>query len=225
MNNVVEKKTGLTRLNNGICIPVDATMNADATFNTKLVAAVGDTMFLVTPKDYETVVGDGYSYLGRMIVDESCIKEVIICKISYATGCGVCLTGITKEGVRETAVQELFYTSYEEAVNGIKAIHCYYDENPTGDWYDVCKIIAKYPYELQFPVNPQDVLLEDNHHYVANRIIVYISQDGAEVMYQGHDDESYEGGKEIHSEHAYGGVKDTYQIVKLVEQKKVIIDI
>lgn len=223
MNDVVEQKTGFTRLSNGACIPVNATMNTDSTFNTKLMATIGDTMFLVLPKAYERVKGDGFEYLGRMIVDESCIKEVIICKISYATGCGVILSGITKEGMKETASQELFYMNYEEAVNGIEAINCYYNEKPNGDWIAECR--NKYHYELQFPVKPQDILIEDNHHYVANRIIVNISQNDAEVTYQGHDDESYEDGKEIHSEHEYSGVKDSYRIVKLVEQKEVIIDI
>lgn len=227
MNDVVTKKTGFTRLSNGACIPVDATMNTDSTFNTELMAVIGDTMFLVMPKAYEMVEGDGCQYLGRMIVDESCIKEVVICKIIYATGCGVVLSGMTMEGVKESAIQELFYTSYEEAVNAIKSINSYYDENPNGDWIAECKNYSdfKYHYELQFPVKPQDVLLEDNYHYVANRIIVFISQDDVEVMYQGHDDESYENGKEVHSEHEYSGVKNSYQIVKLVEQKEVIIDV
>lgn len=227
MNDMVTKKTGFTRLSNGACIPVDATMNTDSTFNAKLMAVIGDKMFLVSPKAYEIVKGDGYEYLGRMIVDESCIKEVVICNINYATGCGVVLSGMTMEGVKESAIQELFYTSYEEAVNGINSINSYYDENPNGDWIEECKNYSdfKYHYELQFPVNPQDVLLEDKYHYVANRIIVFISQDDVEVMYQGHDDESYENGKEVHSEHEYSGVKNSYQIVKLVEQKEVIIDV
>lgn len=227
MQDVVEKKTGFTRLNDEVCIPIDATMNTDTTFNTKLMATIGDTMFLVRPKAYERVIKDGWEYLGRMLVDESCIKEVVICKISYATGCGVCLFGVTKEGVQESAIQELFYTSYEEAVEGIKAINCYYNENVEGDWIEECSKYSnfKYRYELQFPVKPQEVLLEDNHHYIANRIIVFISKDNAEVMYQGHDDESYENGREVHSEHEYSGVKDSYQIVRLVEQKEIIIDV
>lgn len=222
MNNAVKKKTGYTRLNNGAYIPVDATLNTDSTFNTKLMATIGDIMFLVLPKSYETFIEDGASYLGKMIVDESCIKKVIICKISYATGCDVVFTGITEKGEKESAIQELFYKSYKEAINGIKTINHYYNENPHGNWIAECRNYSdfKYYYELQFPVKPQDVLLEDNHHYVANRIIVFISPKDSQVMYQGHDDESYENGKELHSEHEYSGVKNSYQIVQLVEHKK-----
>lgn len=227
MNNVVEKRTGFTRLHNGACIPVDATINTDNTFNTELMGKIGDKMFVVVPKRYEMVRKDGCIYLGRMIVDRSCIKEVIIIKIIYATGCRVILSGITKEGVTESAIQELFYTSYEEAENGIEAINLYYNEKPNGDWIEECKNYSnfKYQYELQFPVKPQDILIEDNYCYNANRIIVFISPNSTEVMYQGHDGESYEKGKEVHSEHEYCGIKDSYKIVKLVEQKEVIIDI
>lgn len=227
MNNVVEKRTGFTRLSNGTCIPVDATINTDNTFNTKLMGTIGDKMFIVIPKGYEMVRGDGFQYLGRMIVDKSCIKEVIIFKITYATGCRVILSGITKEGVIESAIQELFYTSYEEAVNGVEAINRYYNVKTNGDWIAECKNYSdfKYQYELQFPVKPQDVILEDDSCYNANRIIVFISPNSTEVMYQGHDGKSYEKGKEVHSEHEYSGIKDSYKIVKLVEQKEVIIDI
>ena len=62
-------------------------------------------------------------------------------------------------------------------------------------------------------------------HYIANRVIAYIYPDYATVEYQGHDDESYENGREVHSSHEYAGVKNQYKIVKLIERQQQIIDV
>ena len=110
MNKLLEKKTGVLRLSNGITFPCDATVNTDSTFNTELMATIGETMYLLLPRAYEKVIGkDGTEYLGRMIVDKTCITRVTICKIAYATGCGVVLHGLTEKGEKKSAVQELFY--------------------------------------------------------------------------------------------------------------------
>lgn len=44
MNEVIEKKTGVTRLINGMSIPCDATLNTDSTFDTELMAIIGETI-------------------------------------------------------------------------------------------------------------------------------------------------------------------------------------
>lgn len=226
MNAVVEKKTGTLRLGNGIAFPCDATLNTDDTFNTKLVAKVGETMYFLEP-DYEMIdTGVGVE-LGKMIVDETCIKKVVINYIGYATNCGVILRGVTENGEKVGAVQELFFTTYEKAVEAIETINWYYLQKPNGDWIEEAKYYGniQYRYMLQFPLKPQDIILEDEHHYVVNRVVVDIYADQSKVYYQGHDDKSYEAGREVHTEHEYAGVKNKYEIVKLVEKKQEVIDI
>lgn len=226
MNAVVEKKTGTLRLGNGITLPCDATLNTDDTFNTKLVAKVGETMYFLDP-DYEMIdTGVGLD-IGKIVVDESCIKKVVINYISYATNCGVVLRGIAENGEEVGAVQELFFTTYEKAVEEIEIINEYYLQKPDGDWIVDAKYYGniQYRYMLQFPLKPQDIILEDEHHYVVNRVIADLYTDYVKVFYQGHDDETYEGGQEVHTEHEYAGVKNKYEIVELVEKKQEVIDI
>lgn len=226
MNAVVEKKTGILRLENGIALPCDATLNTDDTFNTKLVAKVGETMYFLEP-DYEMIdTGVGMD-IGRMIVDESFIKKVIINYIGYATNFGVVLRGVTENGEKVGAVQELFFATYEKAVESIETINQYYFQNPDGDWIEEAKYYGniQYRYMLQFPLKPQDIILEDEHHYVVNRVVVDIYADQSKVCYQGHDDESYEAGREVYTEHEYAGGKNKYEIVKFVEKKQEVIDI
>lgn len=226
MNNIVEKKTGVVRLGNGVGIPCDATINTDATFDAKLVATIGETMYYLKPnwifdmKDWNKPV--------PMQFDENSIKKVKICKIAHATGCAICLDGITEDGQKVGGIQELFFTTYEEARQAVTSINQFYEKNsPDADWendYSKC-VTYKYRYMLTFPVKPQDILLEDNEHYIANRVIAYIYPNYADVKYQGHDDETYMNGKEVHSQHEYAGVKDQYKIISLIEEKEMIIDI
>ncbi len=228
MNDIIEKKTGVIRLGNGFTLPCDATINTDSTFNTELIATIGETMYLLIPKGYEKIVDGCVEYLGKMILDETCIKKVTISRICYATGCGVILDGLTESGEKEGAIQELFYSSHEEALNGIDTINQFYLQNPDGDWIRDCKRYCNfnYQYMLTFPLKPQDILIEDNQHYVANRVIAYIYPDYATVEYQGHDDKSYENEREVHSSHEYSGIRNHYEIVKLVDcNKQKIIDI
>lgn len=225
MKKALEKKTGVLRLGEGVSIPCDATINTDITFNQKLVATIGERMYHLRPDwDFSTEPV-------KMIVDESMIKEVEICKIDYATNCGVCLTGITTKGEKRCSIQELFFTSYEEAVKAVRDLQEYYLSHKSGmDWVDDYMKVVKvnYRYMLQFPVKPQDPLFVKDKYYVANRVVAFIYPDYAQVEYQGHDDQTYEDGKEVHTAHEYSGVRNEYEIVRLLEQKeqqKEIIDI
>lgn len=226
MNNVIEKKTGLIRLSNGRAIPCDATINTEETFNAKLVATVGEIMYYLEPN--WTWDRNDWNKPVPLEVDENSIKKVTICKVGHATGCALCLNGITEDGREVKGIQELFFTTYEDALQAVDSINQFYSTNsPDVDWVkDYAKCVHfKYRYMLTFPLKPQDILLEDNKHYVANRVIAYIYPEYAEVTYQGHDDETYESGREVHSEHEYAGVKNQYSIVKLIEEKEQIIDI
>lgn len=231
MNQVLEKKTGMVQVAKGISLPCDATRNTDKTFNTKLTGTIGEVMYFLKPnREWRKETG----CFGRLKLDEASIRKVIITRIVYATGCSTCLNGreILEGGLGEKigAVQVAFFQKREDAVKAVKSINDYYDTHETeGDWvedFEKC-VDVKYRYMLQFPVKPREILLEDNKHYVANRVIAFISSEDAEVMYQGHDDVSYEGEKEVHSMHEYSGVRNQYEIVPLIEEKKqeTIIDI
>ena len=86
-------------------------------------------------------------------------------------------------------------------------------------------VTPEYRYMLKFPLKSGDILLEDEEHYVANRIVAKIGPDSSKVNYQGHDDISYISGREVHTEHQYSGIKDQYQIVSLVAEEQIIIDV
>lgn len=222
MEEIIEKKTGVVRLSEEIAIPCDATINTDDTFNAPIVATPGEIMYFLNPN------WDYFNEPAPMIVDEESIKKVTIIEVIHATNCALCLEAITSECEIVSGIQELFFTEHEEALKAVHSIQKFFTQNnPSENWredYDKC-VTPNYRYMLKFPVKPQDILLEDSKHYVANRIIAFIKIDNAEVMYQGHDDESYENEKEVHTQHEYSGVKKQYEIVKLVEQKEQIIDI
>jgi len=224
MSELVEKKTGVVQLGNGVALPCDTTINTDDTFDTELMATIGETMYLLLPKAYEEIpCDDGFgTTLGRMIIDETCIYKVVISSITYATNCCVCLAGTTEDGDKKEAVQELFYRTYDEALQGIDTINQYYLKNPKGSWISDCTEYVAFPYQymLTFPVKPQDILLEDNMHYVAYRVIAYIGPDYAIVEYDRCDDESSEDGREVHSSHEYAGVENQYKILKIIEQQQ-----
>lgn len=230
MNQVLEKKTGMVQVAKGILLPCDATLNTDKTFNTKLTGTIGEVMYFLRPNwEWNEETGTAK----RMLVDETSIEKVIVTRISCATGCATCLHGrkILEKGLGEEygAVQITFFQERKDAVKAVKAINTYYDTHELKDWaeeFERC-VDVKYRYMLQFPVKPQDILLEDNAHYIANRVIAYIYPENAKISYQGHDDVSYEGEKEVHSMHEYSGVRNQYEIVPLIEEKKqeTIIDI
>lgn len=221
MDEIIEKKTGSLRLENGAVILCDATLNISNTFNTELIATIGEIKYLLLPADYEKITdSEGNRRYGRMIFDSTSIKRVRICKISYATGCRVCLCGVTEEGEELNAIQELFYSSFEEAVQGVNTIEQYYSKYPEGDWIADCKDYYnfKYPYMLTFPLKPQEIILEDKSHYVANRVVADIYPNHEIIEYQGHDDKTFYNGKEEHTFHEYAGIKNQYKIVKVVEK-------
>ena len=134
MHELIEKKTGVVRLGNGVSLPCDATINTDETFDVELMDTIGETMYLLLPKDYKEIpCEDGFgTTLGKMIIDETCIYKDVIVRISYATGCGVCLYGITENGDKKGGAQELFNWTYDEALQGIDTINQFYLQNPRG---------------------------------------------------------------------------------------------
>lgn len=217
MNAMVEKKDGFLRLDKGVIIPCDTTLNTNNTFNTKLVGKVGDEMYALNP-DW-----DFYLEPPQMIISVSQIQKCVITKISYATDCGVCFYGITLEGEEICRVQQLFFKHYVEAVDAVNAVNDFYSNNePSNDWlkdYESCVKIF-YCYEIQFPVKPQDTLIEGDYYYSANRVIAYIYQDGASIHYQGHDAKTYKGDKEVHS---IFETQDKYEIVSLMNQPTIDI--
>lgn len=223
MHELLEKKTGILRLKNGVELPCDATINTDNTFDTLMVATIGETMYYTSP----TWNFKGNN-AGPILMDKSRIKKVKIIGIDYATNCALCLKGITIEGEKVGGVQECFFSTYEGAEKAVEAVNSFFEENdPNPEWMkDYLKCVTpEYRYMLKFPLKPGDILLEDEEHYVANRIVAKIGPDSSKVNYQGHDDISYISGREVHTEHQYSGIKDQYQIVSLVAEEQIIIDV
>lgn len=135
---------------------------------------------------------------------------------------------LVQRGEKVGGVQECFFSTYEGAEKAVEAVNSFFEENdPNPEWMkDYLKCVTpEYRYMLKFPLKPGDILLEDEEHYVANRIVAKIGPDSSEVDYQGHDDRSYTSGREVHTEHQYSGIKDQYQIVRLVAKEQIIIDV
>lgn len=223
MNPLLEKKTGILRLRTGVELPCDATINTDNTFDKLMVATIGETMYYTSPT---------WEFKGNnpvpILMDKNRIKEVKIIGIDYATNCALCLKGLTVEGEAVCGVQELFFSTYESAEKAVEAVNRFFEEHePDPEWMkDYLKCVTpKYRYMLKFPLKPGDILLEDNGHYVANRVVVTIGPNSSKVDYQGHDDTSYKSGREVHTEHEYSGIKDQHQIVRLVEEQQIVIDV
>lgn len=222
MNDVTKKETGFARVGE-MLIPCDTTVNTDDTFDTILTGKIGEKMYFLEPEfEYHDLCEPG-----KMIAIKSKIQEVTVVQICYATGCGVTFNGITSSGEEKGAVQELFFRSYEEASEAADKLNNYYVDNEfSGDWLEDFKTAVgmNYWYMLQFPVKPQEILLVDDKHYLANRVIAYIYEDYAMILYQGHDDETYTEDKKIVTQHEYSGIKNEYKIVRLIPKQNVIID-
>ena len=226
MNEVVEKKTGVLRLEEGTCFPCDATLNTEETFDEELTGTIGETMYYLESEcEWDFKSGT----LVKMLFDESKIKKVLIFRIAQATNCSTVLFGkvVGEDDEFVSGVQELFFKEYAEAAEAVKKLKQFYAEYDLGeDWLEDYKkcIAVRYRYLLKFPVKPQDVILEDESHYVANKVVADIRTDRVEILYIGHDDISYEAGREVHTTHEFSGVQSQYEIVQLLEKKQTIID-
>lgn len=218
----MKTKTGICYVENlngvNVGIPCDATVNMDASFNTPLIARLGETMYFVEPRwnfDFENP-----DKPVPTLVDEDSIHEVIVTKISHSTGCELVIYGIviSSPTVCHGGPQNLFFETYEEALKAVNAVNQFYENNkPSKNWEDdwnACVTPPKYRYMLKFPVKPQDILLEDDKHYVANRVIAGIESGITSVRYQGY--EPYKNVKEVQTMHEYSGVVNQYAIVKLI---------
>ena len=86
---------------------------------------------------------DKYGYTigrGRLIAKEALIKKVKVIEMSYNSNGELVLYGITDNGQKDGAVQELFFKSYKEALEAVKKINAFYDNHqPNKDWLDDVK--------------------------------------------------------------------------------------
>ena len=190
-NEMVKNEVGYVKMGSAM-LPCDATINTDSTFDSPLTAKLGETVYYLRVW-YDYIEGGE-----RIVTTVRGIGKGKVSRISYATGCAVCL--YAKEEGKETdfgAVQELFFHSLEEAMVVANRVNDYAKNHPEGDkdWYETYKALftPEYPYMLCFPVKPQDIwqVEEDGTCHVANRVIVELTKEYAEVTYQGHDFKSY----------------------------------
>lgn len=198
MKKMVKEETGMVRLGEAM-IPCNATPNTSQTFDTLLIANLGETVFYLNPEfklleDNEIALS---ASAGNII-------RGTVCKIDYATGCGTCL-GIKEDvgGEKYNAVQELFFRSFEEAAEVAAKVNEYTDIHPVweGDWYEIYKGLFQpaYRYTLKFPLIPsqtQKVWKREGWHYIIPyRVIAEIEKEKTHITYQG---------KDTKPEYAYG---------------------
>lgn len=191
MKKVVEEKTGMVRLGEAI-IPCNTTPNTNKTFNTQLIAKLGETVFYLKP-EFKNLQNNGDF---EMRVSTDSILKGIVYKISCATGCATCLDmQIEGSGEKVGGVQELFFRSFEEAAEVVAKVNKYTDTHPIwgGDWYEIYKELFQpsYPYTLKFPLVPlqtQKVWQRGEWHYIIpRRVIAEIEKEEARIQYQGKD--------------------------------------
>ncbi len=169
----------------------DAMQNTSKTFDTPLVAKVGETVFYLNPK---FIYLDDSGNCALRVWTGNIIRGTVY-KIDCATECSTCLH-IKADGSEDEygAVQELFFHSFEEAAETAIKVNHYTDAHPIwegGDWYEIYKGLFQphYHYTLRFPLTPlqtQKVWKRGGwHHIIPNRVIAYIEKENSYIEYQG----------------------------------------
>ena len=189
MKKMVENEVGMVQIGEAI-IPCNTTPNTAETFDIRLVAKLGETVFYVCPEFV------GLDNEGNCGVRANKIIKGTVCKIDTATGCDTCLYIIADDSKeRMGAVQELFFRSFEEAKEVSQKVNEYTDEHPIweNDWYEVYKSLFQpaYHYTLKFPLVPnqtQKVYQRGAWHYIIpNRVVAFIERHDVYIEYQGKD--------------------------------------
>lgn len=191
MEKVVRKGNGRTRISEAI-IPCDTTPNTSKTFDTPLVAKLGETVFYLNP-EFKLLndAGDVTLY----VATENIIKGTV-CKIDCATDCNTCITiKADTDGNGYDALQELFFRSFEEAAEVARKVNEYTDAHLIwkGDWYKIYKGLFQptYSYTLKFPIAPQQlqkVWQRGGWHYIIpKRVVAFIEKDKVRIDYEGRD--------------------------------------
>lgn len=190
MKKMVKEETGMVRLGDAI-IPCNATPNASQTFDTPLIANLGETVFYLNP-EFKLLEDDEVA----LSASAGNIIRGTVCKIDYATGCATCLMiKADDSGEKYGAVQELFFRSFEEAAEVVAKVNEYTGIHPVwkGDWYEIYKGLFQptYHYTLKFPLVPlqsQKVWQRDGKHYIIPyRVIAEIEKGKTHITYQGKD--------------------------------------
>lgn len=190
MKKMVEEKVGMVRLGDAV-LPCDTTPNTSKTFDTPLIANLGETVFYLNPE---------FKFLDN---DEEAVRassdNIIrgtVCKIDCATGCATCLKiKADDSGEEHGAVQELFFHSFEEAAEVAIKVNQYTEAHSSwrGAWYEIYKRLFQpvYRYTLKFPLVPmqtQKVWKRGGWHYIIpNRVIADIEEEETHIQYQGKD--------------------------------------
>ena len=190
MKKMVKEKRGMVRVGEAV-IPCDTTPNTSKTFDTPLIANLGETVFYLKP-EFKLLDGNGEA----LSASTGKIIRGTVCEIDCATYCATCLhIKADDSGEKYGAVQELFFHSFEEASEVVAKVNEYTDIHPIweGDWYEIYKGLFQpsYPYTLKFPLVPlqtQKVWKRGGWHYIIpNRVIADIKEDEVRIEYQGKD--------------------------------------
>lgn len=195
MEKKVKKENGIVREEN-VLISSDATQHTKSSFNTALVAKLGETVFFLNPK-FNDLDEEGNFVLNAGIGN---IMRGTVCRIDHDTIYGTNLH-IKAKGSQYGAVQELFFRSFKEAAEVAIKVNKYTDAHPIweeGSWYEIYKGLFQpsYHYTLKFPLLPmqiQKVWLRRSWHYIIpNRVVARIEKDIVRIEYQGGDTKSHE---------------------------------
>lgn len=189
---------GITRIGKAT-LPCDITRNHSKTFDTPLVANLGETVFFLNPQF--KYVTDEYSRVQLLVPYGNPIINGVVSNITYATGCGVSFKvhSSVKDSIHKfsiaSGIQELFFRTSEEVQMAAKLVNQYSDTHSDWgkDWAETYRklISPVYPYTLHFPICPQQtwrVKKGDSYRYmIPNRVIANIFVHCADIRYQGMD--------------------------------------
>ena len=160
------------------------------TFDVKLTASLGNIMYFIFLENVNSVDND----------NEKIIKRGSVNAIIHETGQPTYLQVATEEGLILTAVQELFFTTYAEAEQALEIIRAIGTETNYADVEFeefIRKAKIKYRYLLKFPIEPGDIILEEDSHYMAEGIHAEITFDIPEVHCYGKNNLKYIAGKRV----------------------------
>lgn len=195
--------TGITRIGDAF-VPCDTTRNTGKTFDTPLIADLGETVFFLNPQ-FEYVTDD-YSRVQLFVPYGSSIIKGVVSNINYASGCGVSFKvhNSAEDSLHKfsiaSGIQELFFRTSEEVQMVAKLVNQYSSTHSDWgkDWAETYKklISPVYPYTLHFPICPQQtwrIVKGDSYRYmIPNRVIANIFVHCADIRYQGMDSKKAE---------------------------------
>lgn len=209
MGNLIQCNTELLLLND------DMKLSSELTFDTKLVANVGQKVYSVA-RFYEFAMKDSREFLKLTNAKSKLFIDLVtIVGVNYVTKDEIKLYANKDDGEQIVVKQPFLYGTLKEAEEALRDIQSFYSRNPNGDWTYKKYSGTKYEYELKFPVKPNDILMKNNICYLVKGIVALIYNGIVSISYEVINNIVDEDMLGSCNKHDYNTIKNKYSIEKL----------